>query len=179
MVIITYIEGIMGFKEFLQKDENARKVFGKREIVIIKKQLLGVPLTQSEKNRLSRDIRKKLKFIKEVSRFESEFELKKGIENKRLIEEVKQEILSSKYFSRIRRIVVFGSFVENQLTLMSDIDIAVEFDKIDEKEATEFRIKIAGCFSERLDIQVYNVLPEKIKKEIDENGKVIYEQNSR
>jgi hypothetical protein len=57
----------MGLLELLKKSENARKIFGKRELKIIEKQMLGVNLTQSEKNRLSRDIRKKLEFIKEIS----------------------------------------------------------------------------------------------------------------
>ncbi len=49
----------MGMLQFLKKNENTRKIFGVRELKIIEKQLLGINLTQSEKNRLSRDIRKK------------------------------------------------------------------------------------------------------------------------
>ena len=52
---------------FLKSNENARKIFGERELKIIEKQLLGVNLTQSEKNRLSRDIRLKFNFIKETA----------------------------------------------------------------------------------------------------------------
>ena len=54
----------MSLIQFLKKENNARKIFGKRELKIIEKQLFGLNLTQSEKNRLSRDIRKKLEFIK-------------------------------------------------------------------------------------------------------------------
>ncbi len=160
----------------LEKNKNIRKLFGKREIVIIKKQLLGVKLTQSEKNRLSRDIRKKFEAIKSLIPYEEEFEIKKGFENKKLINEVKQEILNSEYSDRIKRIILFGSAAQNELTLLSDIDIAVEFDKIEDKEAIKFRLRIAREFSDRLDIQVYNILPEKIEKSIDKNGKVIYER---
>ena len=53
----------MSLLKFLKENENVRKVFGKRELKIIEKQLLGVNLTQSEKNRLSRDIRKKFEFV--------------------------------------------------------------------------------------------------------------------
>jgi len=73
----------MSLLKFLRESENARKVFGKRELKIIEKQLFGVGLTQSEKNRLSRDIRKKFEFISKASRFEEEFKLKKGIEIKK------------------------------------------------------------------------------------------------
>ena len=168
----------MSLIDFIEKNGNIRKLFGKRELVIIKKQLLGVKLTQSEKNRLSRDIRKKFEAIKALIPFEKEFKIKRGLENKKLIEEVKKEILNSEYSDRIKRIILFGSAAQNQLTLLSDIDIAAEFDKIDDKEAVEFILRIARYFSDRLDIQVYNALPEKIKKSIEKNGKVIYERDT-
>ena len=63
-----------------------RKLFGKRELVIIRKQLFGVPLKGSEKTRLSRDIRKKFEAIALLIPSIKEFELKKGAEIKRLIE---------------------------------------------------------------------------------------------
>ena len=166
----------MELLNFLLKNKKSRKIFGERELRIIEKQILGINLTQSEKNRLSRDIRKKFEFIKEASQFEDEFELKKGSEVKRMVRGAKEIILNSEYFKNIKRIILFGSSVENQRSFRSDIDIAVEFNKIDVKEATLFRINIAGRLNEKIDIQVYNILPEKIKKEIDEKGKVLYER---
>jgi predicted nucleotidyltransferase len=166
----------MGLLEFLNKNADARKIFGERELKIIEKQLLGVNLTQSEKNRLSRDIRKKFLFIKQVSDYSSEFDLKKSRDNQRLILEVKKIILEDEFSKRINEIILFGSVVEKENTLLSDIDLAVKFDKIDEKEAIRFRLRIVGKFSNRLDLQVYNILPDKIKKEIDENGKLIYKR---
>lgn len=166
----------MGLIEFLKSDQNARKIFGKRELKIIEKQTYGLTLTQSEKNRLSRDIRKKFDFIKRVNRFEDDFELKKGTKIKEIINNAKEFILQSKYFSRIKRIVLFGSHAERLVHFGSDIDIAAEFDAISEREATEFRIFVSGRINEKVDIQVYNVLPEKIKKEIDSKGKVLYER---
>lgn len=164
----------MSLIEIIEKDKNIRKIFGKRELIIIKKQLLGVKLTQSEMNRLSRDIRKKFEAIKELAKYEEEFKLKKGVINKQLIERVKNKILKDILAKKIKKIVLFGSASEKELTLMSDIDIAVEFEEITLREAFDFRLRIGGEFSDRLDIQVYNVLPEKIKKEIDEKGKIIW-----
>lgn len=166
----------MALINIIEKNENVRKIFGKRELVIIKKQLLGVKLTQSEMNRLSRDIRKKFEAIKELSKYEEEFKLKKGVINKELIERVKNKILKDILVKKIRKIVLFGSAAENELTLLSDIDISVEFDEITQKEAFDFRVRIIGDFSDRLDIQVYNVLPDKIKKEIDKYGKIIWKK---
>src|SRR3989344_2493462 len=77
----------------LLNNKNARLIFGKRELKIIEKQLLGINLTQSEKNRLSRSIRKKFDFIKEANNFSDYFELKKGFLTKEAINEAKELIL--------------------------------------------------------------------------------------
>lgn len=164
---------VMELNTFLQSNESARKIFGKRELVIIEKQLFGVNLTQSEKNRLSRDIRKKLKFIQQLSRFNNDFELKKGAEIKKLVNESKEIILEDKISPRIKRVFLYGSAINNALTLNSDIDIAIELDDTDVKEATLIRKRLLGKLNQRIDLQVYNVLPEKIKKEI-ETAKQIY-----
>ena len=166
----------MDIVDFLKKNKEARLVFGIKELKIIEKQILGLRLTASEKTRLSRDIRKKFQFIKDAARFESEFELKKGARIKKYIEEAVEVIKESKYFPYLKKIILFGSAVENRLTLDSDIDIAVEFDEIDKKEAGKFRINVLGKVPDKVDIQVYNVLPAKIKKEIDEKGRVLFEK---
>jgi len=174
--IYHYYDNKMGILNIINKNANMRKIFGKRELVIIQKQLLGVPLKNSEKTRLSRDIKKKLEAIKEISKFSSEFELKKGAEIKKIIEEAKEVIFQNKLFSRIKKILLFGSTVENKLALNSDIDIAVEFNKITKGEASDFRREVMGKVNEKVDIQIYNILPQKIKKEILTKKKALYEQ---
>lgn len=165
----------MNLLEFLKSNSDARKIFGKRELKIIEKQLYGINLTQSEKNRLSRDIRKKLEVIKEAARFSEEFELKKASLIKDLINEAKGDILNDELSGKIKRIILYGSAVENKLTFKSDIDITVDFSDINLKDATLFRKRISGKVNSRVDIQVYNFLPEKIKKEIGK-GKILYEK---
>ena len=164
----------MNLINFLKENKNARKVFGVREIKIIEKQLNGINLSQSEKNRLSRDIRKKLEFIKEVSKFEEEFSLKKANEIKKKIEEAKNTILEHPLKSRIKKIMLFGSVLNNSLTFRSDIDLAVLFNKISIKEATLFRAQISGKVSDKIDVQVFNTLPEKLKESILKDNKVLY-----
>lgn len=161
---------------FLKENENARKIFGKRELKIIEKQLQGIALSQSEKNRLSRDVRKKFEFIKEANKFEKEFGLKKGSVIKELIEDAKEVILESKYFPKIKKIILFGSAVENKLSFRSDIDITVKFSEINLREATKFRIYVSGRVNGKIDVQVYNILPKKIKNEIDKKGRILYEK---
>ncbi|MCK4588843.1 MAG: nucleotidyltransferase domain-containing protein [Nanoarchaeota archaeon] len=166
----------MKLLKFLKFNKKTRKIFGKRELKIIEKQLLGINLTQSEKNRLSRDIRPKFEFIKEAARFSEEFKLKKGSEIKKMIEEAKEIILSDVFFGKITKIILFGSAAENKLTFKSDIDLAVKFDGIGLREATFFRKRISGKVNSRIDVQVYNHLPAKIKKEIDLKGKLLYKK---
>ncbi|MEK6900868.1 MAG: nucleotidyltransferase domain-containing protein [Nanoarchaeota archaeon] len=166
----------MALLKLLQTNPGARKIFGKRELKIIEKQLWGINLTQSEKNRLSRDIRKKLEFMKEIARCSDDFSLKKGQHIKKIIEETKRLILQDQLFSKIQRIILFGSTVDNTRTFRSDIDIAVEFSEIDLKEATRFRIRISSSAQDDVDIQVFNILPEKIKKEIHLTGRVLYDR---
>ena len=166
----------MNLLNFLKANKDSRKIFGKRELKIIEKQLQGMNLTQSEKNRLSRDIRKKLEFIEEAARYSDEFELKKSKYVKEIIEDAKYAILKSSYSKKIKKIILYGSFVENLIHLGSDVDIAVEFDSINKKEASKFRLGVLGEVNEKIDLQVYNVLPEKLKKEIDKKGGTIYER---
>ncbi len=167
----------MKFIHFLKQNQNTRKIFGERELKIIEKQLQGIALTQSEKNRLSRDIRKKLVFIKEAAGFVSEFELKKGAEVKEQIAEVVEIIKEDRLMPKIRKIILFGSTAEGIRSFRSDIDIAVLFSEITRQEAFDFRRRILGEV-EKIDIQVYNILADKIKKEIDLRGKVLYERTN-
>ena len=166
----------MNLINFLKSNAKTRKIFGQRELKIIEKQIWGIQLTQSEKNRLSRDIRKKLDFIREVSKYEGEFDLKKGTEIKKIIEKTKEEILNDQLRNKIEKILLFGSVVKNELTFRSDVDFAVIFDNITKKEAFKFRIRIHGRSSDKVDIQVFNILPKKIKDSIKKNNKVIYER---
>src|SRR3989344_1277574 len=123
------------------KNPEIRSLLGKKEIIIIEKQLLGIKLKPSEKTRLSRDIRKKLKAVEILSKYKDEFELKHGAETKSIIEEAKESILATKYHSKIKRIYLFGSTSEGTHIFRSDIDIAVEFDKITPREAALFRVQ--------------------------------------
>ncbi len=163
--------------EFLKQNPNSRKVFGKRELKIIEKQLWNVNLTQSEKNRLSRDIRKKFQFIKEAAEFSDEFEFKKGSKVTLIINDTLEIIKEHEWFWKIEEIILFGSLVEGRFHLFSDIDIAVKFKEISPSDAFEFRKNVLGNTNKKVDVQVYNTLPDKIKKEIDKNGKTVYKRS--
>ena len=169
----------MRLKNFLKSNIKAREIFGEKEIEIIIKQLDGLPLKQSERNRLSRDIKPKLEVIKEISEFKEEFKLEKNQDNKKIIENAMSVILNDKFKKDIKAILLFGSFADNTFTRRSDIDISVLFKKnISLEEATRFRIRIAGQVLDKVDIQVFNILPQKIKRSIARCHKVLYKDKT-
>ena len=163
-------------QEFLIKNkESARRVFGKRELEIILKQLNGITLTQSEKNRLSRAIKPKLQFINEIAQFSGEFELKKNQDNKSVINKAVNLILEDELNNNISSILLFGSFADNTFTKRSDIDICIVFKiSLSLEQATKFRIRISSELPKKIDIQVFNILPQKVKRSIAKNHKILY-----
>jgi len=157
------------------KDKILRKLFGKKELEIIIKQLNGLRLTQSEKNRLSRDIRLKFKAVDLLAGHKDIFNLKKNELNKKIISETLNIILSDVFAKNIKAIFLFGSHVDNTQRINSDIDICVMFeDNILLKEATLFRKRILGKTNNKIDLQVFNILPFKIKKTIADKNKVLF-----
>lgn len=160
-----------------KKKKELRTLFGEKELQIIERQIIGAPLMKSERTRLSRDIRPKLRIIQELAKFEDEFDLKKGAETKKEIEKSVEAIKFSKYFPFIEKIILFGSIRDNRLRLDSDIDIAVVLKKEKIKEAHNCRINLLGRVdADKVDIQIYNSLPLKLKKEIDEKGKILFKR---
>ena len=155
----------------LLKDDDARRIFGKRELKIIEKQMMGVDLTQSEKNRLSRDVRKKLAFVIKLARFSDSFMLKKGAEVARIVDYAVDVIKVEK---DVKKIFLFDSAVSGNRTLRSDIDIAVSLGKLSSRECTLFRKKMLGKVHQLVDVQVFEMLPENIRKDILRTGKLLY-----
>jgi predicted nucleotidyltransferase len=166
----------MALIDVIKNNSNIRKIFGKKELEIINKQLLGIKLMPSEITRLSRDIRKKFEAIKELAIYSDEFKIKKGLEVNKIIQETLEVIKENVLFKDIKRIILFGSTKNKERTFRSDIDIGVEFEKIDKQKATEFRVWALSRVSRGVDIQVLNFLPEKILDSILKNYKVLYEK---
>ena len=165
----------MNFKQFLQINKKSRKIFGRKELEIILKQLDGKPLTQSEKNRLSRDIRPKFEFFNECTLFTKFFKLKKGELIKEQIESTLNKILTDSLAPHIQLILLFGSAVDFSMSYRSDIDICVVFDKsITPKQATEFRLHMLSLLPSNIDVQIFELLPFKIRREILKKSKILY-----
>ncbi|MEK6960916.1 MAG: nucleotidyltransferase domain-containing protein [Nanoarchaeota archaeon] len=167
----------MNLINLIRQDPDVRRLFGRKELAIIEKQLMSVQLRPSERTRLSRDIRKKLDAVRKLARFQDDFKLKKGGQIKKMVDDAREIILKSRWFPRIRRIILYGSVVKGDATLHSDIDIAIDLMSADQADATLLRKELSGRIDERIDVQVLNVLPEKIKKAAILHHKVVYERS--
>lgn len=166
----------MNLIQHIAKNKSLRRLFGKQELVILKKQVLGIALTPSEKTRLSRDIRKKCQAIREIANFVRPEDLKQGSYVNGLIQDAVELARHTSLAPQIKKIVLFGSTADRTRMLNSDIDIAVEFSSITPTEAFAFRKEMAGQLPEMMDVQVYNLLPNDLKKEIDSKGKVVWKE---
>ncbi|MAG52415.1 MAG: hypothetical protein CMH62_00460 [Nanoarchaeota archaeon] len=156
---------------FLRANKNVRKIFGEKELRIIEKQLFGQELTQSEKNRLSRDVRKKFNFIQEASVFDDDvFRLKKGSLIQEILEEAVKVIKKDVLNEKINKVILYNPDEDNKIT-----DVFVVFSEIQEKEVVLFRRRMIDKVNSRVNIRIYNFLSKKIKESIDEKGKVLYE----
>jgi len=161
---------------FLETETDTRRIFGKREIEIIKKQLNGYPLTQSERNRISRDIKPKLEIIRKLEPFVREFSLKKNQNNTELIKEAKEVVMADPMHNHIKAMLVFGSLIDGTFHQQSDIDIGILFDNCNPKDATLFRKRVMAEISNKMDIQIINSLPKEIRKSIVNKNRVIFRQ---
>ena len=73
---------------------------------------------------------------------------------------------------KVRFIILYGSKAREEMTELSDIDLAVYYDG-DKKERFDFRVKILGRVGDEFDIQTFQDLPLYIRKDIASSGKVI------
>ncbi len=167
---------VMELMNFLDNSAGARLVFGKKELEIIRKQLLGMPLKQSERNRLSKFIRPKLRFIAQCAVFKNEFELIRKSRLKELLAHVLNVVLSDKLGKNAVAIFLYGSFCNNSANKFSDLDVGVIFPEITPRQAASFEVRVLSKVPELVDVKVFNTLPLRVKRSVVENYKILYKK---
>lgn len=88
------------------------------------------------------------------------------------IVEVLKGIKQMADFSRVKFIVLFGSYSSGKQNKLSDIDFAVYYDG-NEDERYEFRKKMLGKFQDDFDIHIFQDLPLYVRINVLK-GKLIY-----
>ena len=96
--------------------------------------------------------------------------MKDEIEN--LIGKFLVEIKKTKYSSKIEFIVLFGSYLSEYHFDDSDVDICIYIQN-NEKNLAKIRLDLLKMFDEKLDIQIFNLLPIYIQIEVLK-GKFLY-----
>ena len=92
-----------------------------------------------------------------------------------LIEKFLEGIKKTKYFSKIDFIVLFGSYLSEFHFDDSDVDICI-YIQDNEKNLAKIRLDLLKMFNDKLDIQIFNLLPIYIQIEALK-GKFLYIKN--
>ena len=100
----------------------------------------------------------------------------KPLDVQKIIRKAVGLILQEDQEHKVKAILLFGSQADSTAMWRSDIDICVVFKAdLSLREATLFRIHILGELPDVVDLQVFNILPLKIKKTIADNHKILFQ----
>jgi predicted nucleotidyltransferase len=97
------------------------------------------------------------------------------IEIENLIEKFLKEIRTTKFFSKIEFITLFGSYLSEYHFDDSDVDICI-YIQDSKKNLTKTRLELLKMFNDKLDIQIYQLLPIYVQIEVLK-GKFLYIKN--
>ena len=97
------------------------------------------------------------------------------IEIENLIEKFLEEIKKSELFSKIEFIVLFGSYLSDYHLDDSDVDICL-YIKDNEKNLSKICLNLSKEFPDKLDLQIYQLLPTYIQVEVLK-GRFLYIRN--
>ena len=111
-----------------------------------------------------------MKYIKNIEDVRKE-RLKKL---KRKYEEEIKTIKSIAKNFKLKRVYIFGSFINGNYHFNSDIDIAVE--GIDYSEFLKFYSVLLKKISLPVDVKIYEDFKPEIQKDIKRKGKIVYEK---
>lgn len=76
-------------------------------------------------------------------------------------------------FDKLKFIYLYGSYASGEVTERSDIDLCLYYDIEDKKELYRTLFQISGSFPDRYDVQMYQLLPLYVQKEVFK-GELIY-----
>lgn len=103
----------------------------------------------------------------------------RSLDVERIIKRTVDIILKEDKEHNVKAILLFGSHADKTAIWRSDIDICVIFKKdLTDQKAFLFRKKMMGLIPDVVDLQVFNVLPSKIKKAIAEKHHVLFQTNN-
>ena len=97
---------------------------------------------------------------------------------KDIIAKVIGKIKDMECFEKVQFIMLYGSAAKGRMTKGSDIDLCIYYEGTPE-EASRFRFTVlAELFDEAYDVQIYQLLPLYVRKEVLK-GRVVYCKDTR
>ncbi len=96
-------------------------------------------------------------------------------EIKQLTEKFLEQLRHTKYFPKTEFAILYGSSLGNYHLEKSDIDICLFIDA-EKEDLSKIRLELLKKFNDRLDIQIFQLLPLYVQTEVLK-GKVLYVRN--
>lgn len=88
-------------------------------------------------------------------------------------DEIIDRLRSCPHFDELRFAYLYGSYAKGETNERSDIDLCLYYDLDDKKELYDTLFKISGSFPDEYDIQMFQLLPLYVRKEVF-NGELLY-----
>ncbi len=89
------------------------------------------------------------------------------------MEEMIRRLKDCLNFDKLKFVYLYGSCATGEMTERSDIDVCLYYDIEDVRELHRTLLGISGSFPDRYDIQMFQLLPLYVKKEVFK-GELIY-----
>ena len=94
---------------------------------------------------------------------------------KKILKDLKKDLMELKTFA----IIIYGSYVTGKPHLKSDIDICIVLNNNNKKKIEKMfkQVLRISARNEKYDIRIFEQMPLYMKKQVIENGKIIYAKN--
>jgi len=95
---------------------------------------------------------------------------------KKEVQTLLKTLKSMKEFKKVKFIFIYGSEVTGGKLRTSDVDFCIYYDTNSKEEMEKFRLKLLSKLPENFDVQIFQLLPLFVRKEVLK-GKLVYAEN--
>lgn len=96
-----------------------------------------------------------------------------AVVNGRIVKDILGKLKRLPRFEKLQFAYFYGSFIQNELCKISDVDICLYYDFQREDCLHNLYFRVRGAFSDKYDIQFFQLLPPYVQKEVIE-GHLFY-----
>ena len=92
------------------------------------------------------------------------------------VDKILDRLRDCPHFDELRFVYLYGSYVSGETTERSDIDLGLYYEIDDKKELYRTFFRISGSFPDRYDVQMFQLLPLYVQKEVFK-GELLYAED--